>query len=260
MLGSSLRDRQGHEEATGGMSAPLPFYEDGQSTIYRGDSREILTSLEPASVDLLLSDPPYGQRYTGKNTRAGGAVRLAGDGIGEAVPLFRSAFTAAAPLLRDDAHVLIFASPYLWHDFREIIATEAGARNILIWHKNRGGMGDTSGRYAQDYEVVLFGARGRRPIRGRRDGAVITGYPPPPPSRRHHPTEKPTALLEYLIEKHAPPGGLVLDPFMGGGGTLVAAQATGRRAIGIELERPYCEVAAERLGAIGGAGWPSDPI
>ena len=62
-----------------------------------------------------------------------------------------------------------------------------------------------------------------------------------------HPCEKPLAMMEHAISCTTRPGALVLDPFAGGGSTLVAASALGRRAVGVELEERYCEIAAERL-------------
>ncbi|WP_119731794.1 site-specific DNA-methyltransferase [Thermomonospora amylolytica] len=62
-----------------------------------------------------------------------------------------------------------------------------------------------------------------------------------------HPTQKPLGILTPLIEYACPPGGTVLDPFVGSGSTLEAARLTGRRAIGIELHEPYAEAAARRL-------------
>ena len=63
---------------------------------------------------------------------------------------------------------------------------------------------------------------------------------------RVHPVDKPLPLLGALIVPDDRPGDLVLDPFMGGGGTLVAAKSLGRRAVGIEIEERYCEIAALR--------------
>ena len=65
--------------------------------------------------------------------------------------------------------------------------------------------------------------------------------------RHDHPTQKPVALMRWCIEKWSKPGGLVTDPYMGSGPTLQAAKETHRRAIGIEIEERYCEIAAQRL-------------
>jgi DNA modification methylase len=65
-------------------------------------------------------------------------------------------------------------------------------------------------------------------------------------NRSREPFEKPVPLLAELVERHAPPGGLVLDPFAGSGSTLVAARQTGRAVVGIELDERLCEIAAKR--------------
>jgi DNA modification methylase len=62
-----------------------------------------------------------------------------------------------------------------------------------------------------------------------------------------HPTEKPVMLLRQLIEASSLHGDVVLDPFLGSGSTVVAARTEGRRAVGIEIEERYCEIAAKRL-------------
>lgn len=67
------------------------------------------------------------------------------------------------------------------------------------------------------------------------------------PSKREHPTPKPVALAAHFIRLHTRKRDVVLDPFMGGGSTLLAAKALGRRAIGIEIEKRYCKLAVERL-------------
>ena len=66
-------------------------------------------------------------------------------------------------------------------------------------------------------------------------------------SQNHHPTVKPVKLMEYLIKLITPPGGVVLDPFMGSGSTGIAARHLGFRFIGIEMEKEYCEIAEKRI-------------
>jgi DNA modification methylase len=70
------------------------------------------------------------------------------------------------------------------------------------------------------------------------------------PKRNHHPTVKPTALMRYLCRLVTPPGGVVLDPFMGSGSTGKAAMLEGFRFIGIEREAEYVEIARARIGAV----------
>ena len=219
-----------------------PYYQDASVTIYHGDCREILE--HAPTIDLVLTDPPYGMAYNSGWTKVSNAIRS--DGVRQGVRLLRAALFEMLPRLAPDAHLYTFCHWESWPDFYDAASTYFNLRNALIWWKDRGGMGDLRHEYGKDYEVILFGARGRRELTGSRDGCVIEGIAPCPPNNRNHPTEKPDALMRYLIEKSCPPGGMVCDPFMGAGATLVAAKSVGRRAIGVELEEKYCEIAARR--------------
>lgn len=224
-----------------------PYYRDPDAgiTLFHGDCRDVVATLAPGSVDLLLTDPPYGKQFAGEGV-ATRQANIRGDGARQGVRVVRQALFAALPALAVDAHILVFCHWESWPDFYDALCPLVPVKNALIWHKDRGGAGDCQMEYARDYEVVLYGAKGRRAITGRRDGAVIRGFPPIGRERRH-PTEKPTNLLAYFIAKHCPPGGLVLDPFAGSGTTLLAAKRLGRRAIGIEIDERYCRITAERL-------------
>jgi site-specific DNA-methyltransferase (adenine-specific) len=225
-----------------------PYHEAAGIAIYHGDCRDVLEDLAGAGVraDLLATDPPYGQQFAGRGeTTAKANVRA--DGARQGMRVVRQMLAAIADVLAPDAHAYLFCHWESWPDFYDASASYLAIKSALIWHKDRGGMGDTEMEYARDYEVILYGTCGaRRPLEGRRDGAVIAGIPPVGNDRRH-PTEKPVRLMQYLIGKSCPVGGLVVDPFMGAGSTLEAALNLGRRAIGIEIEERYCEIAAKRL-------------
>jgi site-specific DNA-methyltransferase (adenine-specific) len=109
-------------------------------------------------------------------------------------------------------------------------------------------MGDLSfpwGTATEEIYILGYGWHGRR-----RPNYIVTseqrGNPYGAAALLGHPTPKPTPLMEAIIAC-APDGG-IFDPFMGVGATLLAAKAAGRRAIGIEIEERYCEIAAKRLG------------
>lgn len=221
-----------------------PYFERNGISIFHGDCREVLPTLS-ASVRLVLTDPPYGMAFGGfrgveQNVRA--------DGARAGMRIVLGALHAMCHVLSDDAHLYLFCHWESWPDFYDAVSPFAQIKNALIWWKDRGGMGDVEAEYARDYEVILYGSRARRALNGRRDGAVLANFSNVGPIKtRHHPTEKPLDVCGYLIEKSSDEGDTVLDPFMGSGTTLRAAKDLGRRAIGIEIEERYCEIAARRL-------------
>jgi site-specific DNA-methyltransferase (adenine-specific) len=222
-----------------------PYYDEGGITIYHGDCRDVLASLDVAA-DLLLADPPYGMQFSGQSVTSVQA-NISADGVRHGVRVLRQAMFEAVPRLALDAHLLLFCHWQSWPDFYDALGSYTNVKNALIWHKKAGGQGNIRADYIRDYEVILYGRIGNRPIGGEGSYSnVLTGFTRPG-ADRHHPTEKPYALLSHLIERHCPAGGLVLDPFMGGGSMLVAAKERGRKAIGIEIEERYCEIAANRL-------------
>ena len=226
-----------------------PYFQtaDGRITIFHGDCRDVLSSLELDSIDVLLTDPPYGMQFSGQGEKSAQA-NVAADGVRQGVRTVRQALFEAVPLLRSDAHLLMFCHWQSWPDFYDAVSAYAKVRNALIWHKESGGQGSILTDYLRNYEVILYATRGQRPIIGTGDySAVLSGFKRPPQIDRRHPTEKPVSLLKRLVYRHCPQKGVVLDPFMGSGSTLEAAQIEGRRAIGIEIEERYAEIAARRL-------------
>jgi len=115
-------------------------------------------------------------------------------------------------------------------------------QGMVVWDKGSMGLGNG---FRSQHELVCHASKGVPTVADRGIGNVLR-YPREPPV--DHPSPKPEALMYRLIECVTESGDLVLDPFMGAGTTLRAAKNAGRRAIGIEVEERYCEIAAKRLG------------
>lgn len=219
-----------------------PYYEHGGIVIYHGDCREVLPTLTE-KVDLVLTDPPYGIGYSTGRRHYGirSNTRLVADLL--VSPLLNDTADAVSPLLNDTAAMYWFAAPKQL-DIVLPIMRRWDVTNVLVWDKGNCAAGDLTTTYGQQWEAIVYARKMRVPMVGGRDRDVIRigrGNT----AQYLHPTQKPTELMRYLIGRHNPE--LVLDPFMGSGTTLVAAKQLNRRAIGIEIEERYAEIAARRL-------------
>lgn len=220
-----------------------PYYEDDFVTIYHGDCREVCRRLPRSSTHLLLTDPPYGVSWSSGLGQMGGIV--GDDGSLDVVACVRE----AAETLLSGRHMYVFGPA-------DLTKVTVGATAELVWDKGKFGLGDLSIPWGPSHERIGFGVwvkyRSQADVGGMaarlRRGSVLH-FPKQNNGRgaQTHPTEKPVQLLRYLIEASSTFGEVVLDPFAGSGSTLVAARVEGRRAIGIEIEERFCEVAANRL-------------
>lgn len=190
-----------------------PYYEDGSVTIYHGDCRELLSEV---TADFIVSDPPYGIDYVaGSYWRR---ERITGDA------------TTFDPrhLLRSRGAVLFGANHYAHR-----LPPSAG---WIVWDKR-----DRVSRSLPGSDAELAWTNVLSQVR------VFVHVWIPHTLRTEqtfHPTQKPLPLMKWVITEI--PAGVICDPYMGSGTTLKAAKDLGRRAIGIEIEERYCEIAAKR--------------
>lgn len=208
-----------------------PYYEDDFVVLYHGDCLgypELWTV-----ADVLVTDPPYGTQALAENPRGGYGRRYLydnGDGVGAAIANDLTTDTRDKVLnLWGNRPAIVFASPRMpeppghWDD-------------RIVWDKTRPGMNGGAFRYR--HESVY----GRGLVRVNNSTfSIITAYP----DQSQHIHAKPGPLMDVLVSTTPP--GVIADPFAGSGSTLVAAKRLGRRAIGVELEERYCEIAANRL-------------
>lgn len=212
-----------------------PYFEQDGITIYCGNSRDILPLLDVESM-AVVTDPPYG---IGLSTHYGGGIRRGAYEVpGKNYP----------PVYGDDepfdpAPFLSYPFALLWGAEHFATRLPDNAGRWLVWDKRVGVIPE---RTQGDCEMAWSSDPGvTRVFRHVWDGMVkdsergIEG-------RRRHPTQKPVVLMKWCIG-FAPTDLTILDPFMGSGTTLRAAKDLGRRAIGIEISKDYCEIAVRRL-------------
>jgi DNA modification methylase len=211
--------------------------------ILLGDSIETLPNLQKNSFDLLLSDPPYGMDFkSGWNDKE----KIANDKIEDTITLFEDVLKECVPLLKDDAHFYLFGNIDFLPEIKPIIEKYLNLKNILIWDRKVIGMGDLK-TYGFSYDIVYFGYNKKwKDLNGTRDRDILQ-FNRVTPAANIHPTEKPIDLLEYLIKKSTKENDNILDPFAGGGSTLLACKNTNRLATGIEIEEKYYNLVKSKI-------------
>jgi len=225
-----------------------PYYEQGGITIYHGDCLEVLAGLAPESVDLVVTDPPYGVDYL-SNFRVANPSVAQVIHADDSLDAMRASLAMCVALLRPDAHVYYFASAdETVGEACAALPSDLTFHRLLCWDKGNHGMGDLERDYGHAWEAIVYASKGRgHALNPPRPSSLLRSFGRGAGSTWVHPTQKPVPLMRFLIEKSSQPGDLVLDPFMGSGTTLRAAKDLGRKAIGIEIEEKYCEIAAKRL-------------
>jgi site-specific DNA-methyltransferase (adenine-specific) len=230
--------------------------------VRRGDAIEVLRSLPPESIDALITDPPYSSGGMFRGDRATMDVRTkyvqTDSDSGSKLPLFSGDS-------RDQRGWLIWCSLWLtaalqaskpgalgglFCDWRQLPtatdALQAGGwvwRGILAWHKPAAR--PVQGRFTNNCEFFVWGTNGPRELAGAPLPGFITCNSPRGQDREHI-TEKPLELMRALV-RAAPPGGLVIDPFMGSGTTGAACAAEGRRFLGCDIDARYVEMSRRRI-------------
>ena len=220
-----------------------PYYQDNYCTIYQGDCLEIVGELEP--VDVVLTDPPYN---VGKNYGVATNDRRDPEIYWE---WFKLAFQKISERL-DDGYLYI-SQPDKNIYVAKPILEELGfifIQHLVWWAKNGYSSQLHEKGWSWRHELIQFFKKGDpeglKVAKGVWFQTVIEALRPQSnyTEGRCHVTQKPTKLYKTILVRTP---GLILDPFMGSGTTLVAAKQLNRKAIAIEIEEKYCEIAVKRL-------------
>lgn len=209
-------------------------------SIKQGDCLELMKDIPDKSIDMILTDPPYGMNFQ-SHRRKNIYEKIKND---ENLEFLDNFFKECNRVLKKDSALYVFCS---WHnvdEFKKQFEKYFKLKNILVWVKNNHGSGDLQASYAPKYEFILYGNKGRRKFEnGRKEDVLFYNKT----KNELHPTQKPVDLLEFLINNSSIENDNILDPFMRSGSTGVACQNTNRDFIGFELDEHYFQIAKERL-------------
>ena len=217
-----------------------------ETTLWLGDCLELMKGIPSGSVDLVLTDPPYGIDYQSqwRKDKAQWKPKIKND---------KTPFVDFIPqlkrILSDNGAAMIFTRWDVQQRFIDaLVSSGLSVKNILIWDKVVHGMGDLKRAYGSRYESVIFCANNGFRFNGKRPTDIMR-FQRVSPDKLIHPNEKPIELLETLVTQCTLQNQTVLDCFMGSGSTGVACVNTGRNFIGIELDKGYFDIAQKRIEA-----------
>ena len=221
-----------------------PYYQDEWVTLYHGDSLELMTDFADKSFQAVITDPPYSERTHSKaRSTVKGEVVAAIDFLSFTD---EDLFNALSQCGRLSSGWVIATLDYN-HAFRFETHPPINLRQLRIgvWVKNNPTPQITGDRPAQGWEAISYlHGKGKATWNGGgRHGNYVSNTATP----TGHPTPKPLSMLSSFVERFTNPGESILDPFAGGGTTLLAARNLGRKAVGIELDEKYCELIAKRM-------------
>jgi len=241
-----------------------PYYEHAGITIYHGDCREIMPGLDRFTVDAIVTDPPYssGGMYRSDRSNSTDGKYQIGHETNRSYGTFSgdnrdqrsfekwtdSWAGAALGLVGEGGGIAVFID---WRNVACVVDAIQVAgwvyRGLTPWHKGVD-LRPNKGWFRRNVEFIVWGSAGPLKTGAGAEGDCWDGLfvSRVNDGDKQHQTGKPVELLSQMLSVR-PEWTRYLDPFMGSGTTLRAAKDLGRRAIGIEIEERYCEIAARRL-------------
>ena len=207
--------------------------------LHNGDCLEVMRQIADCSIDLILTDPPYGidltpQREKGKFKN----TKVINDDTLEWLPKIVNELYRVSKNT-----VLVFCGWQNVDKFKIEFEKNFTIKNILVWDKDWFGIGNN---YRPNYELCLLCCKTNVTTKSKNKSNILK-YRRVAPQKLLHSCEKPIALLEDLITELSSEGDIVLDCFMGSGSTGVACMNTRRKFIGIELDSNYFNIAESRI-------------
>jgi DNA modification methylase len=218
------------------------------NSLMQGDCLELMATIPDGSVDMVLTDPPYGMGFQSNWSKSGPRY----DKIKQDDKVDSRWIAEAFRVLKVGGGFVSFCdwrTSDIWRE--KIEGVGFNLKSQVVWNRLHHGMGDLKGAFAPMHDIIWYASKGRRIFANGRPKSVIECKRPSPSQDHGHPTCKPVSLMETLVVSVSDGSdGVILDPFMGSGTTGVAAKKLNRSFIGIELDENYFSIAKERIDAI----------
>lgn len=219
--------------------------------IYQGDCLEIMRGWSNECVDLVITDPPYGVSY--QTNRRDLDDDLRGRAIendsGDWMPFAVAWYGEVCRLMKPGTHLYAFGSFLTQPQMQPLIGSILSFKNTLVWDKMNWTVGDLTGDYGRQYELIYYATKGRRVLNGVKRYGNILRASRGSGTEYEHPTQKPEEIIAKLVECSSKEGDTILDPFIGSGTTAVVAEKMNRKFIGCEVDERYVKVGQSRIDA-----------
>lgn len=233
-----------------------------EASLMHGKAEEQLQELDPESVDLILTDPPFAyENIEDMRETNRGSVQSYTSTLQDSDNLTKQdvelilakVLPQMARVLKPSCHFYIFFGFGDIDLIKKYLPEELEIEYpILVWNKDRTTSPFRGYSYASMCEGIVFGYKKPRTKYLAQSCQQLLTYKPVSTQEKLHAFQKPPELLEYLIKQSTKPGETVLDPFAGSGATLVAAKTANRQAIGIELAERNWQIAQSWLMKLDG--------
>lgn len=213
-----------------------PYYQEKDITIYCGDCLEMMEEFEDKSVDLVLTDPPYGAKRNYDNDNL--------DKDNHRV--FVNKYLSGSKRLTKDNVVIVIGVKYQKPVIMWLFNNMNYCWEFCWWKSN--GMLNGKATFSKFEKVLWFAKNNGVYYRQKPEYTDVWNIPICPQTNNFgHPTPKSIKGIYYILNLLSKENDLILDPFLGSGTTLVACKELNRKGIGIEISEEYCEIAAKRL-------------
>lgn len=212
--------------------------------LMKGDCLERMKEIPDGSVDMILTDPPYGIDFQSQMRKD--KTKWMPKILNDKKP-FIEFIEGAARVMSSTGCMIIFCRFDSWQMFAsECESYGLKVKSQIVWDKVVHGMGDLRGATALQHELALFVTKGKFKFPHKRQKSIVK-HMRVKPSEMLHPNEKPVSLMKDLISGYTGDGAVILDCFTGVSPVGVAAKDLSRNFIGIELDEKYFEIAKERI-------------